>query len=391
MRLFILLIMTFIFSFQTSYPCTIFTASRNSKVLAGNNEDFCSSHAVLHFFPPNDGKYGRVLWGIKGDENFQGGMNDQGLFFDGASTAELEMPPQSLPRYPGNFVMEGALENCATVGEVINYVRRYAMPFLRSCHILVADKYGDAVLIEWGKNQINYIRKNDDYLIATNFRHTQPELNDYPCLRYESAETILKESRDISIELFRSILAATHVEGEFSTIYSTIGDLACGDIYVYFFHNYVNEMKFNLKEEFKKGEHWYLIRSLFPALHAEKEFRRKHDCIDSYGIGAKRTITFEVIPDVLPSDSAQVYITGNSEKLGLWNPQLIQLQKHKNGNYVSIFSFHEGTFLEYKITRGSWDTEAVRKNGKVLANFVLDVKNDTTITIIVESWKDSIK
>jgi len=150
-------------------------------------------------------------------------------------------------------------------------------------------------------------------------------------------------------------------------------------------------MKFNLTEEFKKGEHWYLMRSLFPALHAEKEFRKKHDCIDSFGIGAKRKVTIEVIPNVLPPDTCHIYVTGNNEKLGFWNPQQVRLQQHEDGSFISTFTFHEGTFLEYKITRGSWDTEAVGKDGKVLPNFVLDVKSDTTITIAVESWKDLVK
>jgi hypothetical protein len=42
--------------------------------------------------------------------------------------------------------------------------------------------------------------------------------------------------------------------------------------------------------------------------------------------------------------------------------------------------------LEYKITRGLWDTEAVGKDWKVLESFFWIKKNDTTIT--VERWED---
>jgi len=44
--------------------------------------------------------------------------------------------------------------------------------------------------------------------------------------------------------------------------------------------------------------------------------------------------------------------------------------------------------IEYKISRGSWDTEAVKKDGSVYHNFELEVLRDTTITIRIQNWKD---
>jgi tetratricopeptide (TPR) repeat protein len=49
-----------------------------------------------------------------------------------------------------------------------------------------------------------------------------------------------------------------------ATLYSYIHDLAKGDVYIYNFHNYDNVVKLNIHEELKKGEHTYLISSLFP-------------------------------------------------------------------------------------------------------------------------------
>ena len=49
--------------------------------LVGNNEDYKIPYTRVWFVPPENGKYGRVYFGY---DNWspQGGMNDQGLFFD---------------------------------------------------------------------------------------------------------------------------------------------------------------------------------------------------------------------------------------------------------------------------------------------------------------------
>jgi len=101
----------------------------------------------------------------------------------------------------------------------------------------------------------------------------------------------------------------------------------------------------------------------------------------------KYHITFEVIPKILP-DSSTIYITGNHKELGFWNPQKIPLLKQADGRWSISFKFKSGTYLEYKITRGSWQTEAVSADGAVPSNSILEVEGDTTIHIEVETWKD---
>ena len=74
----------------TSAPllaCTAFFVSQGDKVLVGNNEDYINPITKIWFEPAEDKKYGRVYFGF---DNFwpQGGMNDQGLFFDGFATRQ---------------------------------------------------------------------------------------------------------------------------------------------------------------------------------------------------------------------------------------------------------------------------------------------------------------
>lgn len=129
-----------------SFGCTIFTASLGNIVFAGNNEDMCTTNTEIHLIPGTDGKYGRIFWGFIGDENYQGGMNEHGLFFDGAGTPSVEMGEWNLPEFEGRYIFETILEDCKTVEEAIERVKMYAQPFLQFSHILMADANGDALI-----------------------------------------------------------------------------------------------------------------------------------------------------------------------------------------------------------------------------------------------------
>lgn len=99
-------------------------------------------------------------------------------------------------------------------------------------------------------------------------------------------------------------------------------------------------------------------------------------------------VKFRVLPKTMP-ESGQVYITGNDVQLGEWQPDSIALEKQPDGAWTKTFRFEKGILLEYKITRGSWDTEAVSDEGIVPPDSRLSVEKDTTITIIIENWKDN--
>ena len=81
---------------------------------------------------------------------------------------------------------------------------------------------------------------------------------------------------------------------------------------------------------------------------------------------------------IYPRASA-IYITGNDEQLGNWQPDSIQLEKNEKGKWTKSFSFERGKKLEFKITRGSWETEALNDDGSVPENYMIEVLNDTTI------------
>lgn len=101
----------------------------------------------------------------------------------------------------------------------------------------------------------------------------------------------------------------------------------------------------------------------------------------------QKRVTFRVIPHVMP-DSSAIHIAGNHPQLGLWRPDTVSLAQQTDSSWSRTFEFHAGVRLEYKITRGSWQNEAVNAEGIVLPNAILEVTHDTTVTIEVANWKD---
>ncbi len=88
------------------------------------------------------------------------------------------------------------------------------------------------------------------------------------------------------------------------------------------------------------------------------------------------------------NDSDKIYIAGNNESLGNWNPGIIRLDKINDTTWTKSFEFNKGTQLEFKFTRGDWNKEALDKNGFVPQNHLVYVKNDTTLYYEIKKWKD---
>jgi len=113
-------------------------------------------------------------------------------------------------------------------------------------------------------------------------------------------------------------------------------------------------------------------------------------CIFAQFIAAEeynKNILFKVYANST-DDTSKIYITGNQEKLGNWVPDKIQLSNQKNHTWIINLYFPIGTELEYKFTRGSWNTEALVQNGGVRANYYLHVEKDTIIEYNINTWKD---
>jgi hypothetical protein len=101
----------------------------------------------------------------------------------------------------------------------------------------------------------------------------------------------------------------------------------------------------------------------------------------------EKKFTFKVIPAYLPPGSA-IYICGNISELGNWLPDGVHLELQPDNSWRKTLPVESGTHIEFKITRGSWESEAVISEGMEYSNFSIDVVRDTTIEITVLQWRD---
>ncbi|MDZ7314131.1 MAG: alpha/beta hydrolase-fold protein [candidate division KSB1 bacterium] len=102
----------------------------------------------------------------------------------------------------------------------------------------------------------------------------------------------------------------------------------------------------------------------------------------------KQEVTFNVIIPVATPAESKVYIAGNNATLGNWDPGRVELQRKSDSLRSLTCQFSKGLFVEFKITRGSWNTQAIYNEGVIPGNFQFVVNADTAITIRPLTWSD---
>jgi choloylglycine hydrolase len=269
----ILLISPAVFSVSA---CTDFTVSEDETILVGANHDWSATFNVyMHFFPAEEGKYGRVIFefhfplqmGLRYLPEYiapKQGMNDQGLYFDLLWTPIL-IPVNSSdkpifdnddPDYYQYAIWAYCLAKCSTVSEVLDIFDQYNLEAMYFVQAFFVDKYGDSLIIEGD----DIVYREGDFQVVTNFFQNHPELGGYPCRRYATAVSMIENMTDLSDEYFRSICNATH-QGH--TVFSNVYDLKQEIFYVNYYQNYDKTLEFDLNEELANGERRIYLGSLF--------------------------------------------------------------------------------------------------------------------------------
>lgn len=96
------------------------------------------------------------------------------------------------------------------------------------------------------------------------------------------------------------------------------------------------------------------------------------------------TVKIDSVPANTPNGS-QIYIAGNFNNWNPADPNFIMEQK--DSIYFLTLPYGFGT-LEYKFTRGSWETVETDECGHSLDNRFLSYRQNDTIVNIIESWED---
>jgi hypothetical protein len=99
------------------------------------------------------------------------------------------------------------------------------------------------------------------------------------------------------------------------------------------------------------------------------------------------TLVLNLLPFSTPKD-AQIYLAGNFNN---WEPGRLsdRFKPAKDGSYYANIRRGRGA-LEFKITRGSWDREAINHDGSALALFRYNYDDYDTVFLepVAKYWKD---
>ena len=149
----------------------------------------CWVKTYIKIKPSSKNKYGRIWYGWK---NFgQGGVNEKGLVIDGAVT-----PVQKIPdRYssPKGNITDEILARCKNISEAVQYLEDKKIA-LKNAHIILGDKNGNAVVIEWVNGIKNIVEIKNNRLIATNFNLSDKTQTDQTtCWRYSIIQNELEK------------------------------------------------------------------------------------------------------------------------------------------------------------------------------------------------------
>lgn len=241
-------------------PCTIFTATKDGRTLVGNNEDWENYPTRVWFLTPTEGTNGRVLFGfINGWA--QGGMNDQGLFFDwvaGYTTGWARSP--DLPDYFDN-ISEKILEEAATVDEALAICAAFNSEAFSSARMMLVDRLGNSAIVGFEDGELR-VWQADENLQTIG-------------ARAETADRMLRADDTVEVERFADILSACRLEGRFQTRYSNVYDLKKGVVYVFDGGGSEHMVELDLRAELEKGSHFYDLRALSEQLSQELKVDHK--------------------------------------------------------------------------------------------------------------------
>lgn len=83
-----------------------------------------------------------------------------------------------------------------------------------------------------------------------------------------------------------------------------------------------------------------------------------------------------------------IYIAGSHRLLGGWNPSKAALTRQNDSTWTFSAEFDRSDVLDFKLTRGSFESEAIYEKGKIPPNTVVRLSESAEVTLRPVSWKD---
>ena len=242
--------------------------------LIGANLDCSNVFPRIWFVPAAGDQHGRYCYGT--DENqliAEGGVNDRGLFI-GVNALNADTGWRADPMLPdwetwegwfGTGVPDGILARCARVAEAEAVFGSYNLFTLNRVKFLVADAGGASVVVEWYDGGLRFLRRGAaGFHVATNVVESAYAGQQMSCERFRIARRMLAGDQALpatpaTLDEVRAVLSATHLEFQTPTILSTVCDLVTGELAIYYFHDFEQPLRYNLREELARERHGGLV------------------------------------------------------------------------------------------------------------------------------------
>ncbi|MEM7106057.1 MAG: alpha/beta hydrolase-fold protein [Bacteroidota bacterium] len=100
-------------------------------------------------------------------------------------------------------------------------------------------------------------------------------------------------------------------------------------------------------------------------------------------------VTFKVMVKRQLAEGESAFLAGNQKQLGNWVPDAVELEV-KDIYLEKTISFPKNTDIRFKVTKGTWETEAVNADGTVPGDYAISPSGDTVVEVTVQNWKDVI-
>lgn len=99
-------------------------------------------------------------------------------------------------------------------------------------------------------------------------------------------------------------------------------------------------------------------------------------------------VTFELTTSNPLPLGEQIFIAGNHQALGSWKANAFPLTRMDDNLWTRSVTLPAAKTIEFKVTRGSWDSEELLNDRSIPANHKLNPNDDPTIRLEVCCWKD---
>ena len=94
-------------------------------------------------------------------------------------------------------------------------------------------------------------------------------------------------------------------------------------------------------------------------------------------------------PAATPGD-AKLYLGGDAKALGAWKADGVEMTRGADGVYGARVALPADQEIQYKVTRGSWDSVEKNADGSEMANRTFRPTKDSTVEIEVAAWADQV-